>query len=609
MRRLTLVALTTAAAVIVLLVPASATAYDPVYYDDPGYTTEVNSMAVAYGSNYTGAAFEAGLNAGAPYASLPNAAAIRTGLVKARWAAKSIPAPRLAGAIGLGTSAFDWGWKVTRAADTKWLHFSDITTGEFGMDDTTGLVRDSPYGWEWNWSAFNSKWFLRVYSSYGSPCGLTEIIPSTFTGTLVDLWGGDRSTCKQFLLDAFTSLTSVVGTLGSTTTVSCPGSFFGSTYTGSAGTCYRIEATESEFANFLANRIDTFEPWTSQSETPQMSFPGGYEPGWGSQGFGSMGAQNDAFGGALTAEPDDSAGKGVDSQTNSTGSVENPLLEDTQEILDLYAPQLRYDSGEIYRADSAAEMTDNCNVVTEGINRLIDDSSEVIAERCDESFEISDLDLSFLGEYEAEATDYIEEANSYEDDWAEMHESSTYADKIYGRVVPGDYGHQVVQYWFFYYYQSNFVYGLGGAHEGDWEGIQITLDSAGTPTDATYFQHGHGERCGWNIPTKVNGQHPAVFVANESHASYFVSGTRELNLYGLTAEDRANGNSTNGSPIVPAVTDVTEWDTGWLFWPGRWGGTEASLPAQQSSPDGPSQKDDQWDDPYAWQANETCDSD
>lgn len=323
-RRATSLALATAVLVVVTLATlagsASAT-YDPQYYDDPGYATAVTSLGLAYGS-YTGATLEAGMNTGGGSASASQAQAIRQALTEARWAGKFLPAARTLGAIGLGVTAFDVGWKIGRSIDTKYLHMYNLTTGEIGMDDTYGTVRDSPNGWEWKFTG--GEWRKTVYSEFGATCGPLDVIPSTFTGTLVDLFGPARTNCKQFLLDAYVSLASVAGTVGSTTTVTCPTSFFGSSYNGSAGTCYRIVASEASMSHYLASKVDVFKTWSSESYSFATS---AYEPGWSSQGFASQAAQNEAFTNVFTAFGAVSAPEFAEFAVNPTGSVANPLID------------------------------------------------------------------------------------------------------------------------------------------------------------------------------------------------------------------------------------------------------------------------------------------
>lgn len=316
-----LVALTSVVALAMLA--GSASAYDPSYYDDPAYATALTSLAVASGSGYPGAALEAGMNPGGSYASASQAKKIRDTLLRARQAARTMPALRTLGTVGLAATAFDFGWTIGRTLDTKFLHFSDIAAGEIGFGDTYGLVRNiNP--WEWRWTAAAGEWRMRVYSEYGHPCGLLDTIPATFPGTLVDLYGTDRTTCKQFLLDAYVSLASVVGTVGATQSVSCPSSFFGSTYTGTPTACYRIVAPEAAMQSYWLSKLDQFTDWTGQSANHITS---GYNPSYAAQGFASQDAQNAAFQSVLNAAADDSPGEYVDYALNPSGTVANPLID------------------------------------------------------------------------------------------------------------------------------------------------------------------------------------------------------------------------------------------------------------------------------------------
>jgi hypothetical protein len=93
--------------------------------------------------------------------------------------------------------------------------------------------------------------------------------------------------------------------------------------------------------------------------------------------------------------------------------------------------------------------------------------------------------------------------------------------RVYGRVA-GPW----LQYWLFYAHnaQDRGVVQTG-RHAGDWEMVQVRLD-AGRPVEAVYSQHSGAERCGW-ADVRRSGTHPLVYVANGSHASYFVPGVRD----------------------------------------------------------------------------------
>src|SRR5581483_6037668 len=163
-------------------------------------------------------------------------------------------------------------------------------------------------------------------------------------------------------------------------------------------------------------------------------------------------------------------------------------------LLMRYAPELHYDSGEGYFADSAAEATDNYS--SHGTNRLADDDEADIAVS-DPSDAAPDLSLAYLadvypGGRAAVPTDHIIEDSDYPAAAARMHGSNQYANQTYGRVVPIS-GGTVLQYWYYYYYnlgQGGFGF---GDHEGDWEMTQVTLDADGAITQVTNAQHGGGE--------------------------------------------------------------------------------------------------------------------
>ena len=92
------------------------------------------------------------------------------------------------------------------------------------------------------------------------------------------------------------------------------------------------------------------------------------------------------------------------------------------------------------------------------------------------------------------------------------------------RQIDGDPRDVAVQYWFLYYYND-----WHNRHEVDWEGITIilhghegasvTLDNL-SPTIVGYASHVSGRRRPWETVEK-QGDHPMVYCARGSHASYF----------------------------------------------------------------------------------------
>jgi hypothetical protein len=171
-----------------------------------------------------------------------------------------------------------------------------------------------------------------------------------------------------------------------------------------------------------------------------------------------------------------------------------------------------------------------------------------------------------------------------------MHANPSYRDQVEGRVIKQPNGDTLLQYWFFYYYNSKNVLNQG-LHEGDWETALYRLDASQTPIEATYAQHNYAERCPWSrVKFNPVGQ-PLVYVAVDSHASYFGEGSHGA---------PAGTDEADGSQIVnPTLNDVTS-PPNYLSWPGKWGDSGAS-------PKGPMFQGTVWSDPQAWSnASQGC---
>lgn len=272
-------------------------------------------------------------------------------------------------------------------------------------------------------------------------------------------------------------------------------------------------------------------------------------------------------------------------------------LRSTADLLDAYRPELRYDPAEGYRADSAAMATDNVLLDTQGKlvrgNTLNDSRARAIAWSY-APLRGPDLSLDYLGSYTAATGDRVDEAGSgsdYQADAQRMHGSTrpAYQNVVYGRVVPSISMPDAVtlQYWTYYYYNPK-TYFTVGAHEGDWEFVQVTLDSQQQPLAASYSQHKSGEYCDWLHVQKTSSGRPIVYVAEGSHANYFSAG--------FHFNAGANDNTSNdGEHVIPAVEDVTVTPA-WMRWPGPWGNSDAS-------PKSPPNQGIKWTDPSAWEGS------
>ena len=293
----------------------------------------------------------------------------------------------------------------------------------------------------------------------------------------------------------------------------------------------------------------------------------------------------------------------IDGQLDPNASSSS---ETNAELEARYAPELHYDVQETYRADSAAEITDNETSTT--TNKLLDGAETVMA-ATDPSLVTGQspppdfLTLDYLNDLyppntqfpmgrTADELDHIDEADNYAADGQRLHASSLYANKTYSRVVSYPDGEKVLEYWFFYYYNSK-TFDTIGAHEGDWEMIQVHLDANQAPTALTYSQHRGGERCDWSVAPHVY-DHPVVYVGEGSHANYFTTGSHEV-LPGGYDYSRGDGEINQPSLVDTAIGSY------WLNWPGHWGGTSGSgTPFGQDSPRGPKQHS-QWSDPLGWE--------
>jgi hypothetical protein len=261
----------------------------------------------------------------------------------------------------------------------------------------------------------------------------------------------------------------------------------------------------------------------------------------------------------------------------------------TTDLLRRFSPYLRYETQETYFADSAAEITDNF-VAGSRQNYLVNGSGTRLA-AANPADPLANLSLAFLGDpayadgRASSASDYLDEANtSYQQD-AQRLRAAGYGDRVYGRAVTAG-GKTWLQYWLFSYYNPQNVLGFG-VHEGDWEFVQVGLDSTGSPDVATYAQHDGGERCAWPQVQRTGDGAPVVYVALASHASYFSSG---INPRGFYPDDYHRGTGYQARPALEVVTAATPF----MAWQGRWG-------ASSSSPAAP-RRQGKWGDPGGFNA-------
>lgn len=285
-----------------------------------------------------------------------------------------------------------------------------------------------------------------------------------------------------------------------------------------------------------------------------------------------------------------------------------------QLLLARYRPALFYNQGESFFADRANEQTDWATR-TYGDRLLRGDGISVIAQtvKPKNGSGIDQLSLGYLG-YPRYATgkpvqvspirsltDFLDEPGNNSAQYTSDYQSMTAANpdwrnNTYARLVEDAAGKWWLQYWLYYYYNPQSAgFTNTGVHEGDWEMVQYGLGSDGTPDVAVYAQHTGKEVCPWSAVYQVGG-FPAVFVARGSHASYFQSGTTGR---GVLPDDVHSGDYPGGAQVVNS-TEVADASPAWILWPGFWGGSQPAGDYEDSSPTGPSQHGQQWEDPNAW---------
>jgi hypothetical protein len=165
-------------------------------------------------------------------------------------------------------------------------------------------------------------------------------------------------------------------------------------------------------------------------------------------------------------------------------------------------------------------------------------------------------------------------------------------------------GKLALEYWFYYYFND-----FNNKHESDWEGIQVVFDVDTVeealltePSEVGYAQHEGGEGADWDDEKleKV-GDHPVVYPAAGSHASYF---SDRLWLGRSASEGIGCDDSTGPSNqvqlaavAVPSEPQSADGNLAWLAYEGLWGEKER---APNNGPTGPNTKD-RWLQPIAWQ--------
>ena len=160
----------------------------------------------------------------------------------------------------------------------------------------------------------------------------------------------------------------------------------------------------------------------------------------------------------------------------------------------------------------------------------------------------------------------------------------------------------LITYWFFYGYSRPFI-NVGSdtrrnlldlAHEGDWENVDVALveDGAGRlePKRVLFYGHGHPASVPWATVEHV-GEHPVVYSALNSHASYPTAAerrgaqTRVCGAAGCSHDFRNRGMRWDGFADDGALLRAARAQP-WYGFGGAWGAA-GDLP-DTTGPLGPS---------------------
>ncbi len=270
--------------------------------------------------------------------------------------------------------------------------------------------------------------------------------------------------------------------------------------------------------------------------------------------------------------------------------TDNDGLSDLKEsqLASMYFPYLSFAAGERFFPTDVSYHIENSVLYlkSDDANLLIDSSPT-----------ITSVSLHQLGDYFLNNT--LGAFEEIAEDYEQKKENLGYT--VYARVTRNA-EYLIVQYWFFYPFNP----GALNHHQGDWEMIQVILDSTETPLYAVYSQHLSGERAAWKDVERMDETHPRVYVALGSHANYFRSYQGKLGL-----ENDVLGNAFTLRPNDVNMVLLGERESGnhpssqdWMEYGGRWGNwarlVDASLGAAGPRGMGHGENEEKWFNPVSW---------
>ena len=288
------------------------------------------------------------------------------------------------------------------------------------------------------------------------------------------------------------------------------------------------------------------------------------------------------------------------------------------DLLRRHLPALRYDSLEMFFADSAATWTDMPGNELRQVAR-----EEPLATADGEGDRRLSLErlAAHAASPDALDTDCIACPNSdYRDRYHRLRDShrDLYVGRVHCRAAMGADRRLWLQYWLWYVYNDYNLAGKIGLHEGDWELVQLQMkEDLSEPDLAIYSQHHQAELRDWSEVWRAGEEElaaqaaageepprgpdrsptPLVYPARGSHANYYEPGEHSTDVW----FDVCDGRLAPKKPLVPIFMDGPEG--GWSRWRGRWGDTPVrpgrlQRLVDQPSPESPCMRE-HWGDPAA----------
>jgi hypothetical protein len=265
------------------------------------------------------------------------------------------------------------------------------------------------------------------------------------------------------------------------------------------------------------------------------------------------------------------------------------LAQSDEELADKYAPVLHFTANEKFHPTTVDYFISN-SVLKErnfGDSSIIDASPKpgTLGTYAQPNMFLDNT----LSTFENIAADYASKASSLR-----------YTAYVH---VVNEGGATVIQYWLFYAYNNGHL----NDHQGDWEVIQVFLDSSANPTDVLLSQHGNGENAVWNDVEKLQN-HPVIYVAEGSHANYFRSYQGKIGVENdVVGNDGKTISPEDLSLIMLGEPGNHPEEQSWLDFSGRWGywGTDEEVVLGKVGPYGPVYNQDgiRWAQPAMYMAS------